>query len=367
MTRRHNQEGTFSFRKDGLVAGRVMIEGRRYSVYAKSRKAAKEKLADLVNLHSRQLIKERHLTYGDWLSRWMSELKADLKPKTKKSYEQMIKLHIRPALGSIKLVDLTAQHIRQVLASKNTLSGRTIQYIRAIIKASLSDAMSLELIDRNVASLVKIASPVRDIPTPWSISQIKEFFTHAEGHRLEALFTTAIFTGCRQGELLALEWSDVDLESGKLIINKTLNTIDGVHIISSPKSAASTRQVFLSQQAVKKLAEHRSRQWEERLASPRWDEQYDLVFASHSGTHLDPGNVRRILSNIRVEAGLPKQRFHDLRHSCANLLAASGASLLEASRWLGHSQISITADLYSHVFDESLRKASDNMGDLLSA
>ena len=219
---------------------------------------------------------------------------------------------------------------------------------------------------RNVAKLVTPPRVNRDMVNPFTPEEARTFIQVLHGDRLEAFFVTTLACGLRQGEALALRWSDVDLEKAELRVNTTLQRVDEQWVFAEPKSKESRRLAPVPSVAVQALREHRTRQWQERLqVGPLWLDQ-DLVFATHTGGSAGAGNVIRSFQRVLEEAGLRHQRIHDLRHGCASLLAASGASLTEVKEILGHSQISITADLYTHIFDKTKRDAMDLMDAVLA-
>ena len=177
---------------------------------------------------------------------------------------------------------------------------------------------------------------------------------------------TTLACGLRQGEALALRWKDVDLEFGELHIRATLQRFDGQWAFPEPKSKQSRRRIPLPATAARALRDHRARQWAERLKAGALWEDWDLVFATHTGGPLSARNVVRSFKEVLTKHGMRQQRFHDLRHGCASLLAASGASLSEAKEILGHSQIAITANLYIHIYEKAKRDAMDRMDDVLA-
>jgi integrase len=174
---------------------------------------------------------------------------------------------------------------------------------------------------------------------------------------------TAIALGLRKGELLALRWADVDLEAGTLAVR---NTIHGTEL-ARPKTERGRRTLVMPRMVVETLRAHRRRQIEERLAAgARWhDEGY--VFASSIGTPFEQRNVTRLFHAALARTGIPRQRFHDLRHACATLLLERGEDLAVVSRLLGHANISTTADVYAHITRGMHQRAADRMDAILTS
>ncbi|CCF82364.1 site-specific integrase [Nitrolancea hollandica] len=171
----------------------------------------------------------------------------------------------------------------------------------------------------------------------------------AKGERLEARFTVALTLGLCQGETLGLRWQEVDLEAGDLRVREALQRVKGKLQLVEPKTPGSRRALPVPPSVVPALREHRRNQLEERLvAGPLWQDS-GLVFTTTIGTPLDATNVVRRYRAILDRAGLPRMRYHDLRHACASLLLAQGVELRTIMEILGHSQLSTTAEVYAYV------------------
>ena len=281
-------------------------------------------------------------------------MKDSVRNTTYERYEQIARTHIIPMLGDVKLKGLSPAHVRGLYKEKlQTLSPRTVQYIHVTLHKALKQAVNDGLIPRNATEPVKPSQVRREEIRPLTPEQVKMLLDAASeaGDRLEALYALAVHTGLRQGELLGLKWEDVDLESGSLHVKRTLTTARGGPRLAAPKTKGSRRRVSLTRGAVDALRAHLARQLEEiDRASSLWQEN-GLVFASEAGEPLD----RRDLTSRRFKpllerAKLPgRTRFHDLRHTCATLLLTKNVNPKVVSEMLGHSNIAITLDTYSHV------------------
>ena len=187
-----------------------------------------------------------------------------------------------------------------------------------------------------------------------------------QGDRFEALYTTAIGLCLRQGEALGLAWSDVDLDACQIDVRRTLQKFEGEYHLVEPKSARSRRSLALAGVVVEALRVRRSIQVADKLrAGARWHES-DLVFTSRHGTPLNRHNVTRDFQALLKRNGLPRQRFHDLRHACASLLLAQNVQPRDLMEILGHSQISLTMNTYSHVMPAALKEAANRMDSILT-
>jgi integrase len=201
-----------------------------------------------------------------------------------------------------------------------------------------------------------------------SPDDVRELLQTATEDRYEALYVLAVSTGLRQGELLALRWQDIDLEARTLQVRQTLHRTRGEYVFSQPKTAKSRRLVILATAAVSALRRRRVLQAEDRLQIGAIWQDYDLVFTNEIGGPIDAGNLRtRSFQHLLQRAGLPRVRFHDLRHTAATLMLGRGIHPKVVSEMLGHSQIAITLDLYSHVTPTMQREAAQAMDELLGA
>jgi integrase len=208
-----------------------------------------------------------------------------------------------------------------------------------------------------------------DESLPLSVEQVRTLVATIAGDRLEALYLVALGVGLRQGEILGLRWSDVDLEGGTLTVRHALARIDGRLELVEPKSVTSRRVVPLPAFVRDALVAHRDRQTAEpRPFRPDPPDPFaDLVFVTTHGTPLDGITITRRFQHILAGAGLPRQRFHDLRHACASLLLAQGVPARVVMETLGHSEISLTLNTYSHVMPSVGREAAERMDQLLGA
>jgi len=373
--KRGNGEGSITRRKDGLYMARYTVEtaigAKRKTLYGKTRGEVSEKLTKAMADRDEGLVFDAdNLKVGEYLERWLVDSVLDtVRPTTYERYEQIVRIHVRPALGSVKLKNLTPVHVRGLYREKLEagLSARTVQYIHVTLHKALKQAVQDGLIPRNATEAVKAPQVRREEMRPLSGDQVKVLLEVARGDRLEALYVLAIYTGLRQGELLGLKWEDVDLESGTLRVRRTLVTAKGGPVLTAPKTKGSRRSVKLTQGAVEALRSHLKHQLQEiDRAGSLWREN-GLMFASESGEPLD----RRYLTSCRYKAllkraELPMIRFHDLRHTCATLLLSKNVNPKIVSEMLGHASIAITLDTYSHVLPNMRDQAAAAMEEALS-
>jgi integrase len=246
------------------------------------------------------------------------------------------------------------------------LSPRTIRGIRAVLRSALSDAVKWRVVPYNAAKAASLPRAKRVETRVFTPEQARTFVAAAGAHRLGPVFSVALAVGLRLGEALGLRWMDVDLERSQLHVRQALQRVAGELQFVEPKSEQSRRTIALPEVAAKILKRHRTAQLEERLkAGSRWTES-GLVFTSTIGTPLDDRNVRRAFTTILRGAELPTIRIHDLRHTCASLLLVQGVHPRVVMETLGHSQISLTLDTYSHVLPALQQDAARQMDSLLA-
>jgi integrase len=361
-------------RKDGRYMARHTVQTpdgpKRRTIYSRSYKEVERKLAEARGDAAKGLVFDAdNLKVGEYLGRWLADSVAGtVRPTTFERYEQIVRSHIRPALGRLKLKNVTPAHVRGLYREKLEagLSPRTVQYVHVTLHKALKQAVADGLIPRNATEAVKPPQVRREEIHPLTPEQTKQLFEAAKGDRLEALYVLAVTTGLRQGELLGLKWEDVDLEAGTLRVRRTLTTAKGGPVLSAPKTRSSRRTVKLSQTALEALRSHLERQLGEiDWAGDLWGEN-GLIFASEIGEPLD----RRYITTHRFKpllkrAGLPEIRFHDLRHTCATLLLSKNVNPKIVSEMLGHATIAITLDTYSHVLPTMQESAAKAMEDAL--
>jgi integrase len=369
---RSKRPGSVYHRADGRWCGAAdlgMVGGKRQRVVVY---AASAKDADLALRHKLDEIEkgirstDRRATVGGYLTNtWLPNMKPPrTRPATFKRYADIVRLHLVPELGHIRLEKLTADDVDAAVGHllSTGLAPRTVHHCRATLRAALARARRSHLVTFNAAG---DSDPVPGLDNPEMMTldpeQARTLLEVVRGDRLEALYTVALALGLRQGEALGLRWQDIDRGYRTLTVSQALQRVDGKLILVAPKTKRSRRTIVLPSPAAEALRSHRARQAEERLlAGGRWQE-HDLVFPSTIGTPTDPGELRRRFAAILRRGGLPPIRFHDLRHSCASLLLAQGVPARVVMDVLGHSTISVTMNTYSHVLASLRTEAAEAM------
>lgn len=369
--RRGPGEGSIRERDDGRWEGRLrLVDGRQRSFYADTYDEAAKKLRAALRARDAGLpIPGENVRVAEYLDWWLSTVaKRRVRPSTLTSYELHVRVHLVPAIGKVRLARLGPQHVEAFIARQleSDLSPTTIARQHATLRAALNTALKYGLVSRNAAALVTAPRASRKEIQPLTPDEARTFLEAAARHRLEALYLTAIATGMRQGELLALRWTDLDAD-GTLHVRYAMQRVDGEPQFVEPKTEKSRRSLVMPAVVLDALKAHRARQATERLAAGEHWQDWGLVFPSTAGTPLDSRNVTKTLQKILASAGLPRQRFQDLRHAAASFYLAQGLDLREVMEILGHSQIALTANTYTHILPKLKRDAADRMDALLTS
>jgi len=298
-------------------------------------------------------------------------------PSTLHDYRYHVRAHIAPVLGKLKLQEIDHKRVdsfMKTMLDKN-LSQRTCQYAYAVIRRALQFAVDWKYIPSNPAS-ARMRAAKRRVSAPLSkirfltADESRAFVEAVRGDRYEALYILAITTGMRQGEMLGLQWSDLDLENGNLTINRALHRTkrprsevgpDGWFELRHPKTAGSRRTIEIPEVTVAALHGQKAFQAElKAVAGSSWQEQ-KLVFTTNVGTPVDTSNVLHSFQRLLKRTGFDKMRFYDLRHTHASLLISVGVHPKKIAERLGHASIKLTMDLYGHLFEGSDRESAARM------
>ena len=375
MGKRGANEGSIYKRSDGRWAATINLgwqdgKRKRKTYYATTRREVQEQLKVALRDQQQSLpVASDRLTVRQFLDTWLIEsVKSTVRPRTFQSYSELVRVHLGPGLGRIPLSKLSPDDVQKLINRKlaSGLSPRRVQYIHAVLRRALGQAEKWGRVQRNVAKLVDTPRVQKVEIKPFSPEEARRFLQAIKGDRNETLYILAIAVGLRQGEILGLSWPDIELEECQITVRNTLQKIDGVYQLVEPKSVKSRRTLALPEIVIEALWVHRGNQIADQLkAGTRWQET-DLVFTSGNGTPINRHNLTRDFQALLKRAGLPKQRFHDLRHTAASLLLAQNVQPRDLMEILGHSQISLTMNTYSHVMPSALREAATRMDSILA-
>ena len=367
--RRGNGEGSIYKRADGRWAAALTLEGgKRRTLYGKTRQqVAKGLTAALRDREAGLPVTPERQTVEKFLAHWLEAVKPTIRRSTFVRYEEYIRLHTIPIIGGLRLPRLTPQHLQDLYAQKLSegLSPTSVRHLHTVLHRALKQALRWDLVVKNVSEAVDPPRRARPEYQALAPEQVRQFLRAAHEDRLEALYVLAVTTGMRRGEILGLHWRDVSFDQGVLQVRYTLQQ-GGV--LGEPKTAKGRRQIDLPLLSVEALQRHRIQQLKDRMeAGASWVDS-DFVFTNAVGKYIDPDNLRhRSFGPLLRRAGLPQIRFHDLRHTAATLLLSLDTKPKIVQELLGHSQIGVTMDVYSHILPTMQREAMNNLDKLLRA
>lgn len=394
--RKVNGEGSiFQRSSDGLWVASAYVytaSGRleRKRKYARSFDDARAELVRLQSNNDQGIpIPDKSMSVAEYMEHWLAIVKVERRRTTYHGYESVVRLHIVPSLGTKRLDRLTGADVRHFISTvrakclcctngrharrkpkqpaccrpglrccERRATARQVQYVHAVLRNALSNAEREELVMRNVAKLVKVPTPKYKVGKGLTVAQAKSLLDAAKGTRWYALYVTAATLGLRHGELLGLRWQDIDFERATLTVAQTVARAAGQLYVGPAKSDASEATIPLPKVTRRVLEEHRRRQDADRATAGRW-EDHDLVFPSTIGKPLEPRNLNRHFDGLRVTAGLPDVRLHDLRHTVVSLLLDLGTPPHVVQAIARHAHVDITMAIYAHTNLDAMRQALD--------
>ena len=400
-TRAAQGSGTIRQRADGTWEARFVVghdpgTGKpvRKSVYAKTQKEVRQKLAQAVAAVDNKSYREPcKMTLGEWLDIWVDTYLKDVKPRTLKIYQDDIRLHIKPYLAAVKLNELdthTVQRFFNTLLKSGKrvpkrdkegkivkkdgktvyegapLSSKTVKNVHGVLHGALRQAVVNRYIPINPADgdFCKLPKIQKQEIKPLDEVQIADFLKAIHGDRFEELFLVTLFTGLRQGEVLGLTWDCVDFDNGTLLVNKQMQLhqergIKAYQLV--PTKNSKSRTITAAPSVMSLLRRRRAIQAQQHLeAGPLWQDS-DLVFTDELGRHLTKSSVYRGFKKIVAAIGRPDARFHDLRHSYAVAAIRSGDDIKTVQGNLGHATAAFTLDVYGHVTDQMKQASAARM------
>jgi integrase len=395
--KRSNGEGSIFKRADGRWAAKLTIgvdtlgKQKTRTVYGKTQTDVREKLRKLQRAHEDQaLTPPNKMTVDDLMTQWLASKVSDVAARSHELYAYEIKQYISPILGRVPLQTLAPLQIERmkqaviqkikdnhVEATRKRLEDgkpplkrdpdgmRTATGVRRTLWSALEQAVAWQLIPKNPCSAVKPPKLEEREIKMWEADEMTSFLETAQSHRLYALFYLALSTGLRQGELLALKWTDVLLEEGRSGVHVRLNVsrVSNKGVLKAPKTKKARRFVAVAEDSRQVLLAHRERQEAEVETVPGWIDQ-NLVFPNVGGELILRENLNRIWRNLRSAAAVSEIAFHDMRHIHASMCVRAGMDIRMLSDRMGHTTVGFTLQRYTHLFAEQ-KQASISLSDLM--
>lgn len=345
---------------------------RQKYIYAKSEGEVRKKLtAALHQLDTNSYIEPSKLTVGDWLDEWMLTYQVDAAEGTRSKYQTDILVSIKPHIGKVKLQALDAHQIQKMINSlKVNHARKSLVCVKSVLHAALQQAYINGYIAVNPADKVVIpkgGNAKKEI-NPLTQKQIDDFLAVIRGSEYEMLFRVALFTGMREGEVMGLQWDNIDFDNGIITIDHQLKRTKNAEYYLDETKTHEIRKIKPAASVMKLLAQQKKIQAERRLrAGELWCEGKfpGLVFTNEYGKHYGKNTVYHNVQKLAAKIGANGFRFHDLRHTFAVSYLVAGGDIYSLSKVLGHSNIKITCDLYLHFTEDLRDQASSNMESLM--
>jgi len=358
---RSKGEGTVYQRSDGLwVAQLTLPNHKRITKYAKSQREVR----DWLFLKRKELAEgtyanDERMTVNVFIDKWFELVKPRLRTSTQTVHEVMIRLHIKPAIGYIRLSQLTPVTLQHLYADKlkEGLSNRSVKYIHSIIHQMLAQALKWGLVTRNVSDAVDAPVPARKPIEPLTQPQVQSLLEVLKDDRLYCYYLVLLGCGLRRGEALALTWDCVDLDNGLVFVKKSLNAVKGKGlVVSEPKSSSAIRIVAMPEFV------------KDALSNKEKVVESSYVFCTSKGTPFSPRNINRHFKKVLQKANLPQTiRLHDLRHTFVSYMLFQDVPVKDVQVIAGHADFSTTKEIYGHLMPGAQKEAAKKMDSLFNA
>ena len=304
----------------------------------------------------------KEIKLKDYLSDWVDNYSINISERTANGYRAIIRNHLIPALGALKLSEIKPAHIIQYqqqklengcLNKKGGLSKRTVQSHHRLLSLALKQAVSpYGLIDSNPCSPVKAPSPKTKMANHFSREEANIILNSIDDILLYTIFYLALFTGMRRGEIVGLKWEDINFNNKLIEVRRSANFKNKKFNYKDLKTESSRRQIAISDKLIDVL-----KKYKKERASFSKDKQ--AVFLTPEGKIVRPDYLTRKFKKIFIKLGMPNKRFHDIRHTHATWLLEEGINSKIVQKRLGHARVETTLNIYSHITLDEQRKAAE--------
>ncbi|MEH7457383.1 site-specific integrase [Bacillus sp. JJ1127] len=330
------------------------ITGKRkqkwFSGYNKKKEAEADLQKKLVEIQEGSYIEPTKMTVREFFNQYLEARKINLRETTYYNYRKHINNHIIPKLGNIQMQKLKGIDLERFYSYlSETMKPVTVRSIHQIVRTALAYAVRHEIVKKNVADVVSPPVAGADAKTvnTWTEEEVLRFLDHAKESRYYIAYLLAITCGMRKGEILGLQWKDIDFERRTLSVNRSLSHI--TKEFHEPKTASGKRLIVLPDIVLQALKEHFERILKEKERYGSEYKDYDLVCPTSNGNPCNFRSLTQLWKKLIKKSEVPDIRFHDLRHTHATIMLKQGIHPKIVSERLGHKRVGITLDTYSHV------------------
>jgi integrase len=333
------------------IAEITLPDGRRKKKRNKDKQVVIDwRYEQLKAIRENRMLPDEKITFSQFANHFLEDVaKHTLRPKTYATYKYILSDHVLPDLGKFKLISLGAQHLQDLYTKKleSGLSNKTVHHIHATIRRVLNEALKRGLIYNNPTNQVTPPRVEKTPPKVWTIEESQKFLLAVAEHRWYSIYLIALTTGARRGEILGMEWENINWTAKTISIEKTVLEVGYKTVVGEPKTKHARRTISLPQIVIDTLKDN------QRVSG--------FIFQTSNKTPISPRNLIRHFKQVSREAELPDIRFHDLRHTAATILLQQDVHPKKVQELLGHSTIVLTLDTYSHIIPSMHSETADKM------
>jgi len=347
---------------------------RKYRSVEGTKKEAERALrAFIAEIEKGMYVTNTKITIHEWVDTWLEVyIVPNVSPTTLSRYEGMIKRYIKPLLGHIQVQQLTTLAVQAWVNGLKTspvsgkeMSATTVKHAYHVLKGAMDKAVLAGIIAKTPCAGIMLPKGQKKPAVVYDEEQIKQLIAASKGTEMELIIDIELCLGLRRGELLGLQWEDIDWEKNQIHIVRNRVVVDGKSIVKDPKTETSRRIVDVPVQLIQKLRQHKNKCLANRLRLGQAYTTTDYIIVHPDGKPIYPEYVTQLFKKLLVKAGLPECRFHDLRHLCASIMLMQGVNVKVAQEHLGHKDISTTMNIYSHVLPSVAKEAAQKIGALV--
>lgn len=363
---------TIELPKDPITGKR----NRRYRTVEGSKKEAERAMHEFITeLEKGYYVANSNISITEWVQTWLEVyIIPNVSPTTLSRYQGMIKRYINPVIGHIPVQQLTTLAVQSWVnglkispSSGKEMSAATIKHAYHVLKGAMDKAVLAGIIYRSPCTGIMLPKGQKKQAVIYDEKQIRQLLDAASGTEMELVIDMELCLGVRRGELLGLEWGDIDWEHNQVKIIRNRVVVDGKSVVKEPKTATSVRTLDVPLPLMQKLRKHKMQCLSNKLRLGKAYTATDYIIVHPDGKPIYPEYLSQMLTKLQEKAGLPKCRFHDLRHLCASIMLLQGVNVKVAQERLGHKDISTTMNIYSHVLPSSAKEAAEKIGQLVYA